>query len=65
MLEPGRIELTLRNTGPDPVQVAQVFVNDAYVDFQGADDAIGRLGSPTIELDYPWQEGSALPRSRW
>ena len=56
-LTPGRIDLTLRNTGPDPVRVAQVFVNDAYVDFQGADGSIGRLGSATVELDYPWQEG--------
>ena len=56
-LSPGRIDLTLRNTGPDAVQVAQVFVNDAYVDFQGADDPIGRLGSSTIELEYPWIEG--------
>ena len=56
-LTPGRIDLTLRNTGPDPVRVAQVFVNDAYVNFQGADGPIGRLGSATVELDYPWQEG--------
>jgi zinc transporter ZupT len=56
-LTPGRIDLTLRNTGPDPVRVAQVFVNDAYVNFQGADGSIGRLGSATVELDYPWQEG--------
>ncbi|MET0957956.1 MAG: ZIP family metal transporter [Solirubrobacterales bacterium] len=56
-LTQGRIDLTLRNTGPDPVRVAQVFVNDAYVNFQGADGSIGRLGSATVELDYPWQEG--------
>ena len=56
-LTPGRIDLTLRNTGPDPVRIAQVFVNDAYVNFQGADGSIGRLGSATVELDYPWQEG--------
>ena len=24
---------------------------------QGADGSIGRLGSATVELDYPWQEG--------
>ena len=54
---PNSIELTLRNTGPDPVQVAQVFVNDAYVDFNGATEPIGRLGSETISLSYPWQEG--------
>ena len=30
-LEPGRITLTLRNTGPDAVTVAQVAVNDTFV----------------------------------
>lgn len=56
-LSPNLIELTVRNTGPDAVTVAQAFVNDSYVDFDGADSAIGRLGSETIGLVYPWQEG--------
>ena len=57
VLTPGTIALTLRNTGPDPVQVAQVFVNDAYVDLSGGARPIGRLGTETLRLDYPWQEG--------
>jgi zinc transporter ZupT len=56
-LEPNRIELSVRNTGPDDVRIAQAFVNDAYVDFSGADEPIGRLGSGTVTLTYPWQEG--------
>lgn len=56
-LTPGEIELSLRNTGPDTVRLAQIFVNDAYVDFSGAGDPIGRLGSATITLDFPWLEG--------
>jgi zinc transporter, ZIP family len=56
-LEPNQIELTVRNTGPDDVTVAQAFVNDAFVDFSGANEPIGRLGSDTIALTYPWQEG--------
>ena len=56
-LEPSQIELTLRNSGPDAVRVAQVFVADAYVDFDGASEPIGRLGSEKITLDFPWQEG--------
>jgi zinc transporter, ZIP family len=56
-LEPNRIELTVRNTGPDEVDIAQVFVADAYVDFQGADEPLGRLESETLTLDFPWQEG--------
>ncbi|HSJ16531.1 MAG TPA: ZIP family metal transporter [Solirubrobacterales bacterium] len=59
VLRPGEIELTLRNTGPDPVQVSQVAVADAFVDFE-VDPAgeVGRLDDQTVTLDYPWQEGS-------
>jgi zinc transporter ZupT len=57
VLEPGTIELTMRNSRPDPVQVAQVFVNDSYVDFAGAETPIGRLATDTMRLDYPWQPG--------
>ncbi|MCT6736369.1 MULTISPECIES: hypothetical protein [Rhodococcus] len=56
-LEPGRITLTLRNTGPDAVTVAQVAVNDTFVDLVGAADPIGRLESQTVTLDYPWITG--------
>ena len=55
-LSPGTIALTVRNTGPDPVHVAQVFVNDAYVDVTGGTAAIGRLGTETLRLDYPWHQ---------
>jgi zinc transporter ZupT len=59
-LHPGRIELTLRNDGPDAVAVAQVAVNDAYAPFSAADGLeIGRLGSITLEITYPWIEGEA------
>lgn len=56
VLTPGTIELTVRNTGPDPVQIAQVFVNDAYVDLTGATEPLERLGTQTLRLDYPWQD---------
>lgn len=57
VLRPGMIELTVRNTGPDRVQIAQVSVNDVYVDVQGGQTPIGRLGTVTLALDYPWREG--------
>ncbi|HEY8083651.1 MAG TPA: ZIP family metal transporter [Solirubrobacterales bacterium] len=60
MLRPGEIELTLRNDGPDPVEVAQVAVNDAYAPFTATDGLeIGRLSSTTLEITYPWIEGEA------
>jgi zinc transporter ZupT len=60
VLRPGEIELTLRNDGPDPVEVAQVAVNDAYAPFV-ADGGreVGRLGSTTLRISYPWIEGEA------
>lgn len=57
VLRPGVIELTVRNTGPDPVAIAQVAVNDAYVDFSAPAGTLGRLESGTLTLDYPWLEG--------
>jgi len=59
-LRPGEIELTLRNDGPDPVDLAQVAVNDAYAPFTASDgNEIGRLGSTTLTIAYPWIEGEA------
>jgi ZIP family zinc transporter len=60
VLRPGEIELTLRNDGPDPVEVAQVAVNDAYAPFvaEGGRE-IERLGSATVRIDFPWIEGEA------
>ncbi|MEJ7797802.1 MAG: ZIP family metal transporter [Solirubrobacteraceae bacterium] len=58
VLRPGEIDLTVRNTGPDPVDIAQVFVNDAYVDFSTAAQRLGRLGTETLTLRYPWQQDS-------
>ncbi len=57
VLEPGQIVLTVRNVGPDPVTIAQAFVNDAYVNLAGAEESIGRLQSETITFDYPWITG--------
>jgi zinc transporter ZupT len=60
VLHPGEIELTLRNDGPDPVEVAQVAVNDAYAPFNAEGGReIGRLGSTTLDVTYPWVEGEA------
>jgi ZIP family zinc transporter len=60
VLRPGEIQLSVRNTGPDDVQVAQVAVNDAYVAFTGDPGGeVGRLGEQKLTLDYPWVEGGA------
>ena len=58
-LRPGVIELEVRNDGPDAVSIAQAQVNDAFVQFTGADEPIGRLGTSTVRLAQPWVEGEA------
>jgi zinc transporter, ZIP family len=58
-LTPGVIELTVRNDGPDAVTVAQAVVNDAFVQFSGAETPIGRLESATVRIQQPWVEGEA------
>jgi ZIP family zinc transporter len=58
-LTPGVIELTVRNDGPDAVAIAQAVVNDAFVQFTGADEPIGRLESAVLRLEQPWVEGEA------
>jgi ZIP family zinc transporter len=59
VLKPGEIALTVRNDGPDPVQIAQAQVNDAFVQFSGAERPIGRLESATVRVRQPWVEGEA------
>jgi zinc transporter, ZIP family len=59
VLRPGEIELTVRNDGPDPVGIAQVSVNDAYVDFSTSSKEVGRLAATEITVPYPWIEGEA------
>jgi zinc transporter, ZIP family len=58
VLRPGEIEVTVRNTGPDAVTVAQMFVNDTYVDYTSSGNEIGPRKTETFTLDYPWQPDS-------
>jgi ZIP family zinc transporter len=55
----GQIELTVRNDGPDQVGIAQVSVNDGFVDFSASSKQVGRLGSTQITIPYDWIEGEA------
>jgi zinc transporter ZupT len=59
VLQPGEIEMTIRNDGPDPVDIAQVSVNDAYVNFDATEREVGRLGSTEVTVPYDWVEGQA------
>lgn len=48
-------ELSVTNAGPDPVEISQVFVDDAYWQYAiSPGRTLDRLESATITLDYPW-----------
>jgi zinc transporter, ZIP family len=59
VLQPGRIELTVRNEGPDPVEIAQVAINDAFLPFTASSRRVGRLGAERVTIPYAWIEGEA------
>jgi zinc transporter, ZIP family len=49
----------VRNDGADAVSIAQVQVNDAFAQFSGAEQPIGRLEAATVRIQQPWVEGEA------
>jgi zinc transporter, ZIP family len=59
VLEPGRIDLTIRNDGPDDVTLAQVIVNDGFADFSATDSKLGHLDTSKVSIRYHWVEGDA------
>jgi zinc transporter, ZIP family len=59
VLHPGRIDLTVRNDGPDDVTIAQVIVNDGFADFTAPDPKLGHLDTTKVSIDYHWVEGDA------
>jgi zinc transporter, ZIP family len=59
VLNPGEIELHVRNDGADPVQIEQAIVNDGFASFTQSEEEIGRLGGAEVSVQYPWIEGQA------
>lgn len=57
ILHPGEIQLTVRNDGPDAVRIAQVSVNDAYVNFSSDSTEVGHLAATKLTIPYEWVEG--------
>jgi zinc transporter ZupT len=56
--EPGLLEISVVNGGPEAVTIAQVFVDDAsWVHSVGGDRTVGRLERRKIRVPYPWVEG--------
>jgi ZIP family zinc transporter len=60
ILRPGQIELHIRNTSPQELNVAQVNINDAIWPYTvSPSPTIPRLGSAVLTLAYPWVHGEA------
>src|SRR5215217_5571999 len=58
--EPGLMEVTIVNEGPDDVTIAQVFVDDAYWQFtQSPPGTLDRMDSVTLSIPYPWVKDEA------
>jgi len=59
MLRPGRIVLVVVNGSPDPARIAQVILNDAFVDFRASRHAVQPGAAEQITVSYPWVRGEA------
>jgi ZIP family zinc transporter len=59
VLDPGTIELQLRNDGADPVRIEQAIVNDGFASFTQSSEEVGRLAATEVDVQYPWIEGQA------
>lgn len=58
VFRPQEIILHVRNVGPGPLTIGQVFVNEAIWDFSVAPGRrLGRLGSATLSIPFDWLEG--------
>lgn len=59
-LSPTKIEIFVRNAGPEPLTISTLIINDAVWPFSvSPDNTIPRLGQGTIYLEYPWVHGEA------
>jgi len=59
-MQPGSIEIRLRNASPEAVTIAQVIINDALWPFTVLPQpTIPRLGEGTVYLEYPWVQTEA------
>jgi hypothetical protein len=58
-LRPGAIVLVLSNGSEENARVAQVIVNDAYVDFRTSQRFVRPDDAARIMISYPWINGES------
>jgi zinc transporter, ZIP family len=56
-LRPGEISLVLSNESEDPARVAQIILNDAFVDFHQTQSEVKPGAAEQITIAYPWISG--------
>jgi hypothetical protein len=58
-LRPGAIVLVLANGSPEIARIAQVILNDAFVDFRASQRRLRPGDAERITVLYPWVPGEA------
>jgi zinc transporter, ZIP family len=58
-LRPGSIALVVKNGSDAVARVAQVILNDAFVDFRASRLALAPGAAETITVSYPWINGES------
>jgi len=58
-LRPGTIVLVLTNDSSETARVAQVILNDAFVDFRQSQRTVRPGDTERITVSYPWIRGEA------
>jgi ZIP family zinc transporter len=58
-LGPGRVLLAVRNRTEEAVRIAQVIVNDGFVDFRGGHASIAPGATGRVVVPYPWLAGES------
>jgi hypothetical protein len=56
-LRAGRIALVVRNSGEEAARIAQVIVNDAFVDFSASRARLPVGTTSTVTVPYHWIKG--------
>jgi ZIP family zinc transporter len=58
-LRPGSIELVVVNHSEQTAHVAQIILNDAFVDFRQSETALTPGAEDRITVSYPWIAGES------
>ena len=58
-LRPGEILLVVSNRSEESARVAQIILNDAFVDFHQTEPEVKPGGTEQITISYPWISGES------